>query len=223
MRKKLRLTMIILLCIGVAIGVWAIAVNIYVVRSTEDRIVSSADAEQLNEVDCIIVLGCLVRPDGSPSGMLEDRLVTGIELWRNGVSNTMLMSGDHGQLEYDEVNTMRNYAIDSGVPAERIFMDHAGFSTYDSMYRAKEIFGVKKAVIVTQKYHLHRALHIAERMGIEAYGVASDLHTYGGQTARDIREIAARNKDFLWCLLNMKPKYLGDPIDLSGSGEVTRW
>ena len=142
--------MIILLCIGVAIGVWAIAVNIYVVRSTEDKIVSSADAEQLNDIDCIIVLGCLVRPDGSPSGMLEDRLVTGIELWRNGVSNTMLMSGDHGQLEYDEVNTMRNYAIDSGVPAERIFMDHAGFSTYDSMYRAKEIFGVKKAVIVTR-------------------------------------------------------------------------
>ena len=83
------------------------------------------------------------------------------------------MSGDHGRVSYDEVNTMKDYAINDGIPSDDIFMDHAGFSTYDSMYRAKEIFGVKKIVIVSQKYHLTRALYIAKKLGIEAYGVSA--------------------------------------------------
>lgn len=221
LKKRLKIAFIVMICIGIAIGIWALSINAYVMHSTKDRIVSVDFAQQLDDVDCILVLGCLVKPDGTPSGMLEDRLLTGIQLWESGASDTLLMSGDHGQKEYDEVNTMRNYAIDKGVPAERVFMDHAGFSTYESIYRAKEIFGAKKVIIVTQEYHLYRALHIAESFGIEAFGVTADLHTYYGQTSRDLREIVARNKDFIWSVFKPKPKYLGDPIDLNGSGTVT--
>lgn len=219
MKKKLKIIFIILSVICVFIGIWALCVNAYVKSSTKERIISADEAMALEDVDCIIVLGCLVRPGGNPSGMLEDRLSTAVSIAGNG--DTLLMSGDHGTKEYDEVNVMRDYAISKGIPIERVFMDHAGFCTYDSIYRLKEVFGAKKAIIVTQEYHLYRALYIAESMGIEAYGVSSDLHTYGGQTARDIREIIARNKDFLWCIFKPEPKYLGDPIDLKGDGRVT--
>ncbi|MBE6650400.1 MAG: SanA protein [Ruminococcaceae bacterium] len=218
MKKKFKIVVIILLAVCVFIGIWALCVNAYVKSSTKERIITADEALALEDVDCIIVLGCLVRPDGNPSGMLEDRLATAVSI---AGDRPLLMSGDHGTKEYDEVNVMRNYAVANGIPVERVFMDHAGFCTYDSIYRLKEIFGAKKAIIVTQEYHLYRALYIAESMGIEAYGVSADLHTYGGQTSRDIREIIARNKDFLWCIFKPEPKYLGDPIDLKGDGRVT--
>ena len=100
-------------------------------------------------------------------------------------------------------------------------MDHAGFSTYESIYRAKEIFGAERIVVITQEYHLYRALYIADALGLEAYGVASDQRTYSGQTMRDVREILARNKDFLTSLFKPKPTYLGETISLDGSGDVT--
>ena len=131
------------------------------------------------------------------------------------------MSGDHGQEEYDEVNIMKQYAIDNGIESSDIFMDHAGFSTYESIYRIKEIFNAKKVVIVTQKYHLHRALYIAEQLGIEAYGVNSDPRQYQGQLFREIREILARNKDFINCIIKPKPTYLGETIPVSGDGNIT--
>jgi len=131
------------------------------------------------------------------------------------------MSGDHGTVEYDEVNAMKQYAIEKGIDSEEIFMDHAGFSTYESIYRAKEIFGAERVVIITQEYHLYRALYIADALGLEAYGVASDQRTYSGQTMRDVREILARNKDFLTSLFKPKPTYLGETISLDGSGDVT--
>ena len=131
------------------------------------------------------------------------------------------MSGDHGKKEHDEVNIMKNYVVERGIPSENIFMDHAGFSTYESIYRAKEIFQVKKIVIVTQKYHLYRALYIANRLGIEAYGVGSDPRQYVGATNREIREILARDKDFIKCIFKPKPTYLGYTIPVSGNGDVT--
>ena len=221
MKKKLKIILTVALCICAVIGIWALSVSAYVKSSAKDRIISPEEAAALEDVDCIIVLGCLVRPNGVPSGMLEDRLTAAVDVWERGVSDTLLMSGDHGTKEYDEVNAMRDFAVEKGVPVERIFMDHAGFCTYDSIYRLKEIFGAKKAVIVTQGYHLHRALYIAESFGIEAYGVAADLHRYYGQTNRDIREMIARNKDFLWCIFKPDPKHLGEKIDLAGDGRVT--
>ena len=131
------------------------------------------------------------------------------------------MSGDHGRTDYNEVETMKQYAIDEGIDSENIFMDHAGFSTYESIYRAKEVFGVKKMVIITQEYHLYRALYIAEKLGIEAYGVASDYHIHAGQSMRDLREVLARAKDFVTTIVKPEPTYLGDFIDIHGNGDIT--
>jgi vancomycin permeability regulator SanA len=153
--------------------------------------------------------------------MLNDRLLQGIELYKSGAAPKLLMSGDHGRVDYDEVNVMKKFAIDGGIDSADIFMDHAGFSTYESIYRAKEIFGAKKVIIVTQKYHLYRALYIAKQLGIEAYGVASDLQQYNGQRNRDLREIIARNKDFLTVILKPKPTYGGDTISLKSNGNIT--
>jgi vancomycin permeability regulator SanA len=148
-------------------------------------------------------------------------LTRAIELYDLGAAPKIIMSGDHGRIEYDEVNAMKQFAIDSGVPSEDIFMDHAGFSTYETMYRAKEIFDADKIIVVTQEYHLYRALYIAEKLGLEAYGVPSDYVAYSGQNVRDIREILARNKDFLTSLFKPEPTYLGEAISLDGSGDVT--
>jgi len=190
-----------------------IAINTYVKNSAEDRIISSDEAVNLN-ADCIIVLGAGVRADGTPSPMLKDRLLEGIALYELGVSDRLLMSGDNTKKGYDEVNTMKQYAIDHGVPSEHIFMDHAGISTYDSIYRAMEIFQ-------TQEYHLYRALYISESLGIEAYGVPADPVIYAGQELREIREIVARTKDFVKCMIKPPASILGEVIPVSGDGNVT--
>ena len=116
---------------------------------------------------------------------------------------------------------MKQFAIDRGVPSEDVFMDHAGFSTYETMYRAKEVFAAKRVIIVTQKYHLYRAVYIAEQLGLEAYGVDSDLQSYIKQPYYNAREILARDKDFVKVIFKPKPTYLGEVIPISGSGDLT--
>ena len=167
------------------------------------------------------MLGAGVRNDGSLSAMLEDRLRRGVELYQLGAAPKLLMTGDHGRENYDEVDAMKSYAVDQGIASADVFMDHAGFSTYESMYRAKEIFQAKKIIIVTQEYHLYRALYIAERLGLEVYGVSSDYRTYSGQTARDIREVLARVKDFGTSIFKPEPTYLGETIPIWGDGNLT--
>lgn len=176
---------------------------------------------ELADVDCIIVLGCQVRDDGSLSDMLRDRLHRGLELYQIGAAPKLLMSGDHGRTHYNEVGAMKRYAVENDVPSEDVFMDHAGFSTYETIYRAKEIFQAKKVVIVTQEYHLYRAVYIAQQLGLDAYGVSADYRVYSGQSARDFREVLARCKDFAMCLFRPEPTYLGDAIPVSGSGDLT--
>lgn len=197
------------------------AADAYVRASAAPRIVTSYEAAALGDVDCVLVLGCGVNPDGQPSPMLADRIAQGVALYENGTSPKLLMSGDHGRLDYDEVNTMRAKATAAGVPADDVFMDHAGFSTYESMYRARDVFGAKRIVIVSQEYHLYRALYVAEQLGLDAYGVSADLRPYAGQQMRDVREVLARGKDFLTAIVQPPPTFLGDPISLSGSGSVT--
>lgn len=197
-----------------------IFINIYVKSSTEDMIISAEESLDKN-ADCILVLGAGVRRDGSPSPMLEDRILTGMDLYNKGVSDRLIMSGDHSTKGYDEVNTMKRYAVERGIPSEHVFMDHAGISTYDSIYRAKEIFEAEKIIIVTQKYHLYRALYTARALGIEAYGVSADIRVYAGQDLREIREKAARVKDFFMAIFKPNPKFLGDTIPVSGNGDIT--
>ena len=220
------LSLISALCLIAALGVsYVLGVDAYTVLSTRDRILTLGEASELNGVDCIIVLGCKVHSDGSPSHMLNDRLEVGVDVYyglsEKGKGSKLLMSGDHGTEEYNEVYAMKQFAIAEGVESSEIFMDHAGFSTYESIYRAKEIFGADKIIIVTQEYHLYRALHIADALGVEAYGVSADLRTYAGQLKFSAREVLARNKDFITAIFKPEPTYLGDKISLDGSGDVT--
>ena len=214
--KIVRFLFFILLILFTAI----IAIDAYVKNSAEDRIISEDEAAIL-DADCIIVLGAGVRADGTPSPMLQDRLLQGIALYETGASDRLLMSGDNTKKGYDEVNTMKLFAIDKGIVSEHIFMDHAGISTYDSIYRAKEIFQAEKVIIVTQKYHLYRALYISEALGVDAYGVSADPRLYAAQKFREAREIAARAKDFVKCMFKPPATILGETIPVSGDGNVT--
>lgn len=185
------------------------------------NIISSDEASSLEDIDCIIVLGAGVQRDGTPSHMLEDRLAVGVELYKQGTSDIILMSGDHSKNDYNEVGAMLTYAENNGVPSEAIFCDHAGVCTYDSIYRAKEIFGAHRVLIVTQEYHLYRALYIAESLGLEAYGVSASLRSYTKQGYRDLREVVARFKDFYTTIFELEPKFLGEKIPLGDDGRAT--
>lgn len=220
MKKKLIKIGLILLIIGVSMMIIVLAVNGFVKSSTKNQILEEGEWSSLDDVDCILVLGAGVWGD-RPSPMLEDRLLEGIKLYKNNVSPKIMMTGDHGTKEYDEVNVMKAFAIENGVPSGDIFMDHAGFSTYESIYRARDVFAAKKIIIVTQEYHLYRALYIANELGIEAYGAPSDPRQYVGALYRELREILARNKDFIQCIFKPKPTYLGEVIPIFGDGNLT--
>ena len=217
----------ILICLWVMLGLGTLAagavlgINLWVTCSVSSRVLTEQEASLLQDVDCIVVLGCQVRSDGTPSHMLEDRLKRGVALYELGAAPKLLMSGDHGTAQYDEVDAMKRYAVEAGIPSADVFMDHAGFSTYETMNRAINVFEADKIIIVTQQYHLYRALYVARALGIEAYGVPADYRQYSGQLVRDVREILARIKDFGMAILQPDPTYLGEVIPISGNGELT--
>lgn len=202
-------------------GILSVAIiNFYMISYADRYTITEEEASDIADIDCIMVLGCGVYQN-NPTPLLEDRLKRGVAVFQTGVSPKILMSGDHGQENYDEVNVMKQYALDQGIPEKDIFMDHAGFSTYESMCRAREIFGIDKMIIVTQKYHLPRAVYLARKLGIEAYGIASDYRNFGGQFYRDCREVLARVKDLFVAIIQPDPTYLGEAIPISGNGTVT--
>jgi SanA protein len=177
------------------------------------------DATEISrDYDCIIVPGASVIANSIPSAILQDRLDTAYALYRTSGIERILVSGDHGTIFYDEVNVMRNYLVNKGVPPEAVFMDHAGFDTYQTLYRARDIFGVRRAVIVTQDFHLLRALYIGNRLGIDLSGVDSAIRSYGHDTRNRLREFPARVKAFLECeILRPEPYFLGEKIPIDGA------
>ncbi len=177
--------------------------------------------ETVEKADCILIFGAGLRPDGSPSKMLAERLDAGFLLYSEGKSERILVSGDHGAEDYDEVGAMKRYLMEKGVPDRAIFMDHAGFSTYDTLYRAKYIFACESAVLVTQKYHLYRALYVGNALGIDCSGVDAAKTVYRGQALRDLREAAARTKDFYKLWTKPRASVMGEEIPVSGDGSVT--
>ncbi len=220
MKKKKRVLLTFAAALVLLALLLGLGPDLLIVAAGQKRIVSPEEAAAFG-ADCILVLGAGLLPDGSPSLMLGERIQTGVDLYEAGVAPKLLMSGDHSRSDHDEVNAMKDAAMARGVPSEDVFMDHAGFATYDSFYRAGAIFGVKKVVVVTQAYHLPRALWIARALGLEAVGVACDTRRYAGQLYRDVREILARDKDFFKCILKPLPRYLGEAIPITGSGDVT--
>ncbi|NLM07020.1 MAG: DUF218 domain-containing protein [Tissierellia bacterium] len=218
--NNIKLKIIYLLLFLIVMMILVFVINSYVKSSTKSQVFDEDRLSDIKDIDCMLILGAGVWGD-RPSPMLEDRLIKGIELYKGKVSRKILMSGDHRKKDYDEVNIMKAYAVERGIPSQDVFMDHAGISTYDSVYRAKEIFQAKKIIIVSQEYHLPRALYIARALGLNAYGISAKPNDYSGQVARDFREVLARNKDFFLCLFKPKAKILGSPIPISGNGDTT--
>ena len=205
--RRLLKTLLVIAVIGGVVGaVVLLILNGVVMAPGKERILSLDEAAALTEVDCILVLGCQVKPDGEPSHMLHDRVMQGVDLYDRQASPVLFMTGDSRRENYDETGTMKALAVASGVPSEAVVTDPYGLSTYDSILRAKEVYGYDKILIVTQEYHLYRAIYIAVQNGIDAYGVASDPRPYAGQIFREAREVAARAKDFLYCLLDPAPE-----------------
>lgn len=196
-------------------------INGYMKSSVEDEIYTGEERGNVPEVDCIMILGAGLQEDGTPSLVLRDRLERGIELYKSGVSNRILMTGDHGRENYDEVSAMKQYAVDAGVAEEDIFMDHAGFSTYESMYRARDVFEVKSVAVVTQPYHEYRAVYAARKLGLTAYGTPCKKTEYQGSWMLEVREMLARGKEFFYLLIKPEPTYLGEKIPISGNGLAT--
>lgn len=215
MKKKIIITLVSIILI---LSLLTLFINLHMINSTKDQIV---DINSLKgEFDAIIVLGCKVNgPD--PSLMLASRLEKGKEVY-NKLGTKLLLTGDHGKNYYDEVNVMRDYLLDYNIDSKDIFLDHAGFNTYDSIYRAKYIFEAKRVVIVTQKYHMYRALYLANSLDLEAVGViADDIPQKGIMLKNEIREILSRDKNYFLGLFKPKSRYLGEVIPLNQDGIVT--
>lgn len=219
--RAVKITAFVLVVCMVVGLISVLEINGRVVSVGKERLLTAQQAAELDDVDCILVLGCGVKADGTPSLMLQDRLERSLQLYQLDVAPKLLMSGDHGRQDYDEVGTMKEFVVDAGVPSSDVFMDHAGFSTYESMYRAKDMFQADKIVIVSQEYHLYRAIYIAQALGLDAYGVAADGEDYTGQWGRDVREVLARVKDFFTSIWKPQPTYLGDAIPVNGNGDIT--
>lgn len=218
---------------AVLAGIVGMTINNHIVNKEKDNILCaitedkesllSAEADALKDLnaDCIMVLGAGIRDNETPTPMLKDRLDTGIMLYELGVAPKLLLTGDNGQVDHNEIHVMLNYVKKAGVPEEDIFCDHAGFSTYDSMYRAQSIFGISSVVVVTQTYHEYRSLYIGEKLGLTVKGVSSDQMKYRGQAAREIREVLARIKDCFKVMTRPEAELGGEAIPINGSGLIT--
>lgn len=186
------------------------------------RVVSLEQLAEMPAFDCVIVPGALVYPNGTPSAMLQDRLDMAITIYEGGCTNRILVSGDHGQEDYNEVGIMRQYLLDHDIPETDIFMDHAGFDTYDTLYRAQAIFQVKRAIITTQDFHLYRALYIGRQIGLDVQGVACQYDPAYQKDWYRFREYLARCKALLDAeILHVKPTYEGPAIPITGDGRTT--
>lgn len=217
---------------AVTAAVIVIGLNFYVIKSTQSQISAEYDtpgdtatAEEVAALssispECILVLGASVTSDGVPSPILQDRLDTAIDLYNKGVAPKILLSGDNGQMVYNEVRAMQNYVLQAGVDENDIYLDNAGFSTYESIYRARSIFKVDSMVVVTQTYHLYRSLYGCRRMGITAMGAAADQNAYAGQEKREIREVLARDKDFVKWIFKPQPTFMGDAVPITSEQQA---
>jgi SanA protein len=170
-----------------------------------------------------VVLGAFVQPDGRPSAMLADRLDAAAALYRDHRVDRVLVSGDHSRLDYDEVNAMRRELVRRGVPDGDVFTDHAGFDTWSTMVRARKVFEVRSAIVVTQGFHMARALWLGKRAGLEVHGLAADRSGYGLEGRKSkLREVLARVKAVEEVVTGAKPRFLGPKVPVTGSAEASR-
>jgi SanA protein len=215
-----RRTLVLAAIAGAALPVALVAITNAIIllggRASVDR------PEDAPHAQVALVLGAQVRPDGTMSDMLADRVTVAAELYRAGKVDRVLVSGDHGRVGYDEPNTMKRALVEKGVPAEDVFTDHAGFDTWDSVVRARKVFQVDSALIVTQGFHAPRAVWLAGRAGLDAHGVTADLHDYGRQGQKSqAREVLARVKAVGSATVGVKPRFLGPPVPITGDASAS--
>lgn len=206
---------------AVCAGTWyGLAANGYIFAKTNSVIFSRI--EDVPTQDVAIVLGARVYEDGTPSEILQDRLWAAKRLYDAKKVTKIIVSGDHQAKEYDEPKAMYQFLVGNGVPASRIFLDHAGLRTFDTMARAAKVFGVRRAVICTQKFHLARSVYLAKTQGIDAVGLTSDLRRYRHHSVNLAREFVARSAALLDAhVFHTEPRHLGEPISLNSDGHVT--
>lgn len=224
LRVAVKTVLLLLLCAVLTLSL-VLTVSSEMVRITSDRILTVETLQaalERGEYDCILVLGAGLKSDNvTPSDMLYDRVSVATDLYKAADGKIpLLMSGDHTG-DYNEVAVMKSLAVELGASSEDVFLDHAGYSTFESIYRAKEKFGAKKIVIITQEYHLHRALHIARELGVEAVGVSANLRNYRNQPHYDAREVLARFKDLFVAAKGEYEGSVGDAVNLNGNGDQT--
>lgn len=208
--------------IGIVVGCiifCLIAINQYMIFQGDKHVHSIAEAST-DSADAILVLGAGLK-NGKPGKLLSDRLDTAIALYEKGQTKKLIMSGDHRTDMYDEVTAMKEYALAKGVPIDAIYLDHYGVDTYDSLYRAKTVFQVNKLIVVTQKYHLYRALYMGERLGIDVIGVPSHITEFEDKLQQDVREFFARVKAVYRLMNNDTSRYESTPVSLEDSGVKT--
>ena len=206
--KPIKQTVLFIGYIVMLIILFIAVININIVAKTNDNIITVNELDKVaNDFDCIIILGAGIRADGSPTPMLNDRLTVGLKAFEQNKSQVILLSGDSESSDYTETVTMSKVLIENGVPHTTIISDGYGLSTYESMYRAKEIYGCEKILIVSQKYHLYRAIYIAEELGMTAYGLNGALQGYSKQVLYELRELLARIKDMLYSEMRPTPEY----------------
>lgn len=169
--------------------------------------------------DVALVLGAGLRFDGSPTAVLHDRVATAVDLYRAGVVKKLLLSGDNRFENYNEPEAMRRLAVQLGAPAEDIVLDYAGRRTYDSCYRARDIFRVKSAVVVTQRFHLDRSLYLCNKLGVKAVGVAADRQPYRAENFWQLREVAATLRAWLDVNVLRPEPVLGEPLPIEIAGQ----
>jgi vancomycin permeability regulator SanA len=212
MKKKAAIVLIIIFLLTI---IFLVAVNFSIKKYGQNICTADSTAE------AALVLGAKVYDNGRISPIFQDRIDTALDLYEKGSVKKILISGDHGRPDYDEVNAAKDYFLEKGVKAEDIFLDHAGFDTYDSVYRARDIFVATSLIVVTQDFHLARALYIADKLGIDACGASADLRPYVGASRFESREYLARIKAFFNVIINSEPKFLGEQYPLSGAGQAT--
>jgi SanA protein len=219
-RRPRRRTVVLAIVAGAAVPLVLVAIANAIVllggRGSVDR------PEDAPRAQVALVLGAQVRPDGTMSDMLADRVTVAARLYKAGKVDRVLVSGDHGRVGYDEPNTMKRALVQAGVPADDVFTDHAGFDTRDSVVRARNVFQVDSALIVTQGFHAPRAVWLAGRAGLDAHGVTADLRDYGRQGQKSqVRETLARVKAVGSATIARDPRFLGPPIPITGDASAS--
>ena len=223
MKKFLKILFITGFVVGCLCFLFALGINIYMISFSKDYIFTNI--EEVPSAQATMILGAGVSTSGTISFVARDRVEAALDLYHRGKAKKVIISGDHGRKNYDEVNSMKNYIkLMHHIDDQDIFLDHAGFSTYESMYRARDVFLMDDVIVVSQEFHLPRAIYIARKLGLNAVGyVAPEISPFSKKThiSWNIREFLARVKSFFLVAFNAKPTYLGEAIPISGDGRAS--